>query len=269
MDIESVVDIIRDVVQDIKMENNINGIIKDGIFEVLEKKCTVIYYPINDRKNRGFHIKKLVKNELQDFVYINTAKTVEQQIFTAAHEMGHVFKVGQRFLEKLSGSGVEVTEFSNDDEEKVVDRFAAELLMPFDMFEKSVQEYIDANGFEEVLSVIDLLKMIAKLMGEYMSPFNAVRKRLVELGFFDKAADDYLRKNKIMLEAIVDQMKKDDNSILSSGTNVKMISGLRDIVVTAEGMPGVNQGLVLKLKRDFELDDIELKDTIVFKLPKE
>jgi len=61
MEIETIIDYIRSVIREIREENDINGIVKDSIFEILEKRCTVIYFPTND-KNRGFHIRKLVKD---------------------------------------------------------------------------------------------------------------------------------------------------------------------------------------------------------------
>ena len=36
-----------------------NTAIRDDIFGILENQCTVVYFPIEDKKNRGFHIKKM------------------------------------------------------------------------------------------------------------------------------------------------------------------------------------------------------------------
>ena len=57
-----------------------NMVIRDDIFGILEKHC-----------NCGFHTKRFVKDRLGDFVYINTAKPVAEQVFAAAHELGHVW----------------------------------------------------------------------------------------------------------------------------------------------------------------------------------
>jgi len=178
MEIENVVIFIRETIEDLRTEEKIDSIIKDGIFDILKSKCTIIYYPMSDEDNRGFHIRRLVNDEMRDFVYINTAKSYEQQIFTAAHELGHIWNVYPKVVEKASASGINLDEKDNDDEEKVVDRFAAELLMPEKEFRDSVNHYTKEFEMSEDISVVDLLKMIAKLMGEYMSPYNAVRKRL-------------------------------------------------------------------------------------------
>ena len=68
-----------------------NMVIRDDIFGILEKHCTVVYYPIENEINCGFHTKRFVKDRLGDFVYINTAKPVAEQVFAAVHELGHVW----------------------------------------------------------------------------------------------------------------------------------------------------------------------------------
>ena len=97
MERKVVVEAIKKIILDIKEKCIIkNTAIKDSIFGILENECTVIYYPLENEKNRGFHIKKIVKNELKDFVYINTAKPIADQIFAAAHEFGHIWEVADK-----------------------------------------------------------------------------------------------------------------------------------------------------------------------------
>jgi len=57
-------------------------------FSILEKTAIVVFYPLDD-ENDGFHIQRTLKGKSADFVYINTSKAIEKQIFTAAHELGH------------------------------------------------------------------------------------------------------------------------------------------------------------------------------------
>ena len=95
--------VIQNIVDEIKQECIIeNTAIRDDIFGILENQCTVVYFPIEDQKNRGFHIKKIVHNQLEDFVYINTGKPMAEQIFAAAHELGHIFKVADRVWKELA-----------------------------------------------------------------------------------------------------------------------------------------------------------------------
>ena len=92
MNWEKIVEQIPTVIEKIRIDYILNNmIIKDDIFGILEKHCTVVYYPIKNEINCGFHTKRYVKDKLEDFVYINTAKTVAEQVFAAAHELGHVW----------------------------------------------------------------------------------------------------------------------------------------------------------------------------------
>ena len=62
MDIDRVVKLIPPVIVELKKEYAFsNDAIKDGIFRLLEKHCTVVYYPLNNEKTRGFHVKRFVK----------------------------------------------------------------------------------------------------------------------------------------------------------------------------------------------------------------
>ena len=73
MDWEKIVQQIPTVIEKVRTDYVLNNmIIKDDIFGILEKHCTVIYYPIENEINCGFHTKRFVKNKLEDFVYINT-----------------------------------------------------------------------------------------------------------------------------------------------------------------------------------------------------
>ena len=92
MNWEKIVEQIPTAIEKVRTDYVLNNmIIKDDIFGILEKHCTVVYYPIENEINCGFHTKRFVKDRLGDFVYINTAKTVAEQVFAAAHELGHVW----------------------------------------------------------------------------------------------------------------------------------------------------------------------------------
>lgn len=242
--------------ENVLRDGDFEDVIKDGIFDVLESKCTVIYYPLENEKNRGFHIKKLVNDQLEDFVYINTDKTVEQQVFTAAHELGHILGVYGKVSAELQG----IIELNLDNqlyEEKVIDRFAAELLMPEDKFVKETNTIADDLGIVNSVSVLEMMKLIARLMGRFMSPFNAVRKRLREVNAIDKDADRFLSEEKESLERIVDLLKKDENRLINSNTGVKTISGLRELLDEASSNPDIDKTLIRKIKTDFDINDID------------
>lgn len=66
MERKVVVEAIKKIILDIKEKCIIkNTAIKDSIFGIPENECTVIYYPLENEKNRGFHIKKLLKMSLR------------------------------------------------------------------------------------------------------------------------------------------------------------------------------------------------------------
>ena len=110
-----------------------NVIIRGDVLQVLNRYCTVIYYPLDGERNNGFHISDIpdIKGKKQHFVFINTAQSIEKQVFTAAHELCHVWNIEKRVIEKL---GIDIDKLNNQGfnsmEERIANRFAAELLMP-------------------------------------------------------------------------------------------------------------------------------------------
>ena len=62
MDWEKIVQQIPTVIERVRTDYVLNNmIIKDDIFGILEKHCTVIYYPIENEINCGFHTKRFEK----------------------------------------------------------------------------------------------------------------------------------------------------------------------------------------------------------------
>ena len=65
MDWEKIVEQIPTAIEKVRTDYVLNNmIIKDDIFWILEKHCTVVYYPIEDEINCGFHTKRFVKDKL-------------------------------------------------------------------------------------------------------------------------------------------------------------------------------------------------------------
>ena len=92
MDWNAVVIAINTIINDIRKEQVLqNDAIRDDIFSILEKNCTVLYYPLQNEKNRGFHVKRIVNDKLEDFVFINTDKAIDEQIF--AYHRGRMEKI--------------------------------------------------------------------------------------------------------------------------------------------------------------------------------
>lgn len=232
-----------------------NNIIKDDIFRILEKHCEVLYYPFDDEeKSRGFHIKRFLNGELVDFVYINTAKTVAEQIFGAAHEMGHVWGVANTIWQRLGYEGNP----SEEDEEKVVNRFAAELLMPEELFRKSFCEHL-----KEKIRLDEIIRVMVMQMSDYMVPYEAVRRRLIETNIVTEEIGNVLDPDKNGIKEIVDVFSKELNATFSNPTNKKTIPGLRDIIIEAEKKGTVSEYVISKIKSDFSVGEVTATDEIL------
>ena len=193
MNWEKIENEIPKVIEELKAEYDFNNpILKNDIFKILEKQCAVVYYPLSDERNRGFHTKRFVKDSLKDFVYINTAKPIVEQIFTAAHELGHVWNVSDKIKERIS----EVEEFSSKEEEDIIDRFAAELLMPTELFVKSfLTHFKDLQIEVKDFKLEHLIKIAAMLVDDYMVPYESVRRRLIETSIISNEIGNVLLEN--------------------------------------------------------------------------
>ncbi len=133
-------------------------------------------------ENAGIKI-KLIVCELNNFfglsafdkegnpavvVNVSDEVSVERQIFTAAHELGHIL------LHKNSYIPTEVKEPQQQEEE--ADQFASYFLMPRDAFQKSWDENKGLHWVDNVLHI----KRIYKIS------YRSVLKRLIEQGVSDQ-----------------------------------------------------------------------------------
>ena len=248
---------IQNIVADIKEQCIIqNTAIRDNIFGILEDKCTVIYYPLKNEKNRGFHIKRVVGDQLEDFVYINTDKPMAEQIFTAAHELGHIFEVAEKVWKMLGYSGMP----TEKEEEDITNRFAAEAFKK--VYSTNMEEVGIKNG---KIKLDDLIRVIVMQMNTFLVPYEAVRRRLMETSLIPKRVADFLEsKEEILL--LVNLLTKYQNSYLEKGTEIKTISGIRELIEKAETQENIDDYLVKRIKRDLEIVDMpetaELEITI-------
>ena len=232
MERKVVVNAIQKIILDIKEKCIIkNTAIRDSIFGILENECTVIYYPLENEKNRGFHIKKIVKNELEDFVYINTAKPIAEQIFAAAHEFGHIWEVAEKVWNILGYEGKPTEE----EEENITDWFAAELLMPTDEFREAFFAHMDELGIK-------------------------AGRRLEETDIMEKGTADYLLSKQEEALELAAVFLKDRNTYLGNGTAVKTVSGIRTLIENAGSQENVDNSLLIKIKKEFAIADMPIAE---------
>ena len=261
MDCEKVVQTLSNVVNKLKQENQVdNVIIKNDIFKILEKHCIVLYYPVADEDNRGFHTKRAVNNEMKDFVYINTAKPLAEQVFTAAHELGHVWDVKGKVLEELP----ECEDYVTKKEEKIINRFAAELLMPKKVFRKTFYEHLkDADFVHKPITLKDFVRIIVMQMNDFMVPYEAVKRRLLETEMITEEVALSLDKHNSEIELLVMSFSKEQNTLLDQATRKKTIPGLRKLWEKVEAEKCLDEYRISKIKKDFDLDTVSSPDEVV------
>lgn len=261
MEWDRMISVIPEVIQDLKSEYTlINPMIRDDIFGILEKHCIVVYYPLFNEKNCGFHTKRFIKDKREDFVYINTAKPIAEQVFTAAHELGHVWGVADKILSKIDTNIC----LECDDEEKLINRFAAELLMP----EKEFRNLFFLNMKElsivdNKIKIEDFIRIIVMQMNDFMVPYESVRRRMVETSLITEEVGKLLDKNVEFIQALVSAFSKDLNTILDNVTEKKTIPGLRALVDQIEQGKLLDEYTLCKVKKDFDIDSILGTDTII------
>lgn len=254
MDWNAVVIAINTIINDIRKEQVLqNDAIRDDIFSILEKNCTVLYYPLQNEKNRGFHVKRIVNDKLEDFVFINTDKSIDEQIFAAAHEFGHIVDVAHRVCEKLGES----YPIENKLEEDITDRFAAELLMPKEaVLAMCIEHMKELNIKASSVRFEQLIKLIVMLMNDFMVPYEAVRKRMNEVGIIDDNISNQIVLEQEQVALFVDIFTRDQNSYIGNGTGIKTIQGIRSMVEVAEKEGKANGYLIARLKHDFDIGDM-------------
>lgn len=258
MNWEKIIEQIPSVIEKVRTDYVLNNmIIKDDIFGILEKHCTVVYYPMENEKNCGFHTKRFVKDKLEDFVYINTAKTIAEQVFAAAYELGHVWGVASQVWEQAGEQG----KLESEIEERIINRFAAELLMPTKEFRKTFQAHMEQlfPGYDK-LKVVDLTRVMVLQMNDYMVPYESVRRRMVETKIITLEIGEVLLADEKVIFPLVNAFSKDQNTMLDRVTAKKTIPGLRDLIEAAEKSGAISSYTICKIKKDFDIDDISGTD---------
>lgn len=214
-----------------------NPLLRQDVLDLLDLYCTVVYYPLEHEGNNGFRIKGIpfADGSQQDFVFINTAQTMEKQVFTAAHELGHIWNVDEFVINELNLDPTQVSR------ELIINRFAAVLLIPSENFLVSVRTGLKEYGDDEnkTITYVNLLKLIVNLMNQFFAPLKAVTLRLVELSIFSEhTAEMLLGYGAISKEHIV---KLVNEFIVESGyvqlqnpSNKKWIEGLAEKLDIAE-----------------------------------
>lgn len=249
--VEAIVQFIEDNQSIFKKVKNRNSIGKE-IFNIVEDNCLIVYYPIIDanEKNDGFLLQDmpLGNGKCIDIIYINTFQTEEKQVFAAAHELGHYLKVAKEVNEKCA---------TNIDEEIIVNRFAAELLMPKECFREKFLRGIKKKNKNNEVSMKEFLENIVDLMDFFSVPYNAVAIRLVETGIISREDGIMLvdGNEHILIEDIsmsVDRIISNGNyKNLRTSSRKKEIKDLEAILDEAEKKGTVSKTKIHRLREKF------------------
>ncbi len=247
-------------IAELKRENGIiNEIIRDDVFSILQEgSCNVLYYPLEEEEVDGCHLEKPVNGKMEQFVFINTNNTRERQAFSAAHELGHIWKVDERVRKEFPDRDI--------DTEEIINRFAAELLMPEKYFQKEIRAYLDSKNYNGPQMGVDMMVgLIAYLMNYFFVPFKAVVIRFNELHRLDS------KYNKIILEykeseLLHEIIKAEQYTRLGIVNKLKSMDKLQEYLLIAEQNHLMNETKIQNIRKDFNIQTVDFgeKEEIEF-----
>ncbi len=191
-----------------------------GIIDLF-KECErmgykMLRYPLGENSDLGFALKK----DDDVIIFINSSVRLSREIFTLAHEIGHIvlhLNGGQAFID----NNVTIVGGDSDEREQEANYFAACLLMPAD----EVNRFFDLElpNFEKVgLSGMD----IARIMSEFNVSYDMALNRLETLGKIDS-------NQKIRLETERTE-KRVGNLLKSIGGNSRLNTAGNEVVIPYE-----------------------------------
>ncbi len=236
-------------------------LLRDGVFSLLDKYCTVLYYPQKDEDNDGCHVQRLINGEIQNFVYINTYKSVEKQVFTAAHELGHILELDKYLTQKCP-------EYTCDMEEMAMNKFAAFLLMPESLFNEEINKYAaDYCTPDGRITLENLIKFSLQLMDIFFVPFKSVIIRLFEVGRLSNEDAEKIIADQVTLGKIKDYITNLGYKRLGIRSMKKSIKDFSEILDKAEQLNVFPMSKIKSIRSKMDLIDIDvesLSNTILF-----
>lgn len=254
----------------IKKENDLeeNSLIRDEVFNILQKlpDCNVLYYPLSEEANEdgcdGCHIVRTIRGKARHLVYINTANTRERQAFSVAHELGHIWKVDEQLMEIVPDVDFDV--------EDVINRFAAELLMPEQIFVKQTQENLDKYASKDrQINVSDFVKTIVYLMNYFFVPYKAVVLRIKEVGLISEDVKERLLKYKE--SPYVKSIIQDQYTRLGITNGKISVSDIADKVDYIEKNDLFSENKIDVIRQIFCIEkiaeDSEMEESVEFDIP--
>lgn len=155
--------------------------IANDIFMLLEKNNIILCeYPFE--ASEGSHTDAtLTRFETQGepivFIGLNTSLHYDEQIFALAHELYHfITKTGKSYTDEEVESPIV---------EKQADRFAAELLLPWNTLRSRIVSEFETESIDNSF-YLRTLRFIARLQCEWWLPYRAIVNRLYEEKYIQK-----------------------------------------------------------------------------------
>ncbi len=154
---------------------------KYGIIDLF-KECErcgykLLRYPLGESGVLGFAMKK----EKDTVIFTNSCSRLSREIFTLAHEIGHIILHFQEAVSFVDDAAA-IAEKSTDAKEQEANYFAACLLMP----EDKVGKFLDLELEDLVQNGLTAMD-IARIMSEFQVSFEMALNRLENLGKIDSA----------------------------------------------------------------------------------
>lgn len=241
-----------------------NQVLRDDVLELLNRYCTVVYYPLEDENNNGFHITDIPdKNgKLHTFVFINSAQTLEKQIFTAAHELGHIWQVDQYVEQECD---LEVGEALR---ERIINRFAAELMIPQKVFEESYRvEYQKVEMPDKIITLGNMLVVIVNLMNQFLVPEKAIVVRCFELHKISQQTANLIlgegEVRKDIIDKKIGEIIRDNGYIkFQNPTNKKWIARYADLLDKADRSGKISKDKIKKIRTMFSINEEDIQEKL-------
>lgn len=237
-----------------------NTLLRSDVLQLLEKYCTVIYYPLDEQSNNGFHVTGIPDKNgvLKHFVFLNTNQTIEKQAFTAAHELGHIWQIDQ-YVSKTCN-----VKLTPELTEQIMNRFAAEVLIPKQQFilcfESKIKDYMIGDCH---ITKYNLLRVIVSLMWEFFAPWKAIVLRGFETGFFsDSLTNDLLQSNESTVSTVNSLIVEMGYSSFQVPSRRKWINGLGELLDKAESKNSVTPQKIDSMREKFDLHTIKPDESI-------
>lgn len=251
-----------------------NTVLREDIFDLLNACCTVVFYPFLQDENDGFQVARPVTYgggpHIEQFVYLNTAKALEKQVFAVGHELGHIWEVA----DQLWDEALEQVLPRAKNEEAAMNRFAAELLMPEEEFRTLANGRLETCRKKGPLTYQNCIHITADLMNEFCVPATSVILRFYETGCLSDAAcnrllfdgpkkekrDEYQKQFQKVLESYI---RESGYTRLLSPTHKKGIRDFPQILREAEdrGVFSPEKAAALRAELGIPKPEIDTEET--------